>query len=91
MKEKLLESAKTIKDYCANEGVYHEEECPFFLGYDNDNNNAQCKIIRCVVWCCCKGIILEFGKMMGMGAFVWFWMIVSFYGAFFAKTGFECT
>ena len=49
MKEKLLESAKTIKDYCANEGVYHEEECPFFLGYDNDNNNAQCKIIRCAL------------------------------------------
>ena len=49
MKEKLLESAKTIKDYCSNEGVYHEEECPFFLGYDNDNNNAQCKIIRCAL------------------------------------------
>ena len=44
-----------------------------------------------VVWCCCKGIILEFGKMMGMGAFVWFWVMVSFYGIFFAMTGLECT
>ena len=44
-----------------------------------------------VVWCCCKGIILVFGKMMGMGAFVWFWVMVSFYGIFFAMTGLECT
>ena len=43
------------------------------------------------MWCCCKGIILEFGKMMGMGAFGWFRMVVLFYGAFFAMTGFECT
>ena len=44
-----------------------------------------------VVWCCCKGIIRVFGKMMGMGAFVWFWVMVSFYGIFFAMTGLECT
>ncbi len=30
----------------------------------------------------CKVIILIFGKMMGMRAFVWFWVMVSFYGAF---------
>ena len=49
MKDKLLEAAKTIKDYCANDSVYHEEECPFFLGYENDNNNAKYKTIRCAL------------------------------------------
>ena len=49
MKDKLLEAAKTIKDYCANDGVYHEEECPFFLGYDNDNNSEQYKTVRCAL------------------------------------------
>ena len=49
MKDKLLEAAKTIKDYCANDSVYHEEECPFFLGYENDNNDAQYKTIRCAL------------------------------------------
>ena len=28
---------------------------------------------------------------MGMVAFGWFWVMVSFYGIFFAMTGFECT
>ena len=49
MKDKLLEAVKTIKDYCGNDGVYHEEECPFFLGYDNDNNNEQYKTVRCAL------------------------------------------
>ena len=34
----------------------------------------------------CKVIVLVFGKMMGMGAFVWFWVMVSFYGAFSCQT-----
>ena len=29
--------------------------------------------------------------MMGMRAFGWFRMVVSFYGAFFVMTGFKCT
>ena len=49
MKDKLLEAANTIKEYCANDAIYHEEECPFFLGYDNDNNNAQYKTVRCAL------------------------------------------
>ena len=51
----------------------------------------QCKVIRRVVRCCCKGIILEFCEMMGMRAFGWFRMVVLFYGAFFVMTGFKCT
>ena len=49
MKDKLLEAAKTIKDYCANGSIYHEEECPFFLGYSNDCNDAEYKIVRCAL------------------------------------------
>ena len=44
-----------------------------------------------VVCCYCKVIVLELGKMMGMMAFVWFRMVVLFYGAFFVMTGFKCT
>ena len=29
--------------------------------------------------------------MMGMGAFGWFWVMVSVYSDFFAKSGFKCT
>ncbi len=39
-----------------------------------------------VVCCYCNVIVLELGKMMGMRAFVWFRMVVLFYGAFFAMT-----
>lgn len=34
---KLLESAKEIKDFCANEGLKNEEKCPFFRGYKKEN------------------------------------------------------
>ena len=39
-----------------------------------------------VVCCYCKVIVFELGKVMGMRAFVWFRMVVLFYGAFFAMT-----
>ena len=42
----------------------------------------QCKVVGCIMWYYCKVIVLVFGKMMGMRAFVWFWVMVSFYGAF---------
>ena len=34
------------------------------------------------MWFYCKVVVLVFGKMMGMGTFVWFWVMVSFYGTF---------
>ena len=45
----------------------------------------------CVMWYHCKVIVLVFGKVMGMRVFGWFWVMVSFYGIFYAMTGLECT
>ena len=42
----------------------------------------KCKVVGCIMWYYCKVIVLVFSKMMGMRAFVWFWVMVSFYGAF---------
>lgn len=47
MKDKLLEAAQIIKDYCSNKGVYDEKQCPFFRGYYTENE--QCKNIICAL------------------------------------------
>ena len=46
MSNKLLESAKEIKDFCANEGLANEEKCTFFRGYKKENgvNIVQCAL-----------------------------------------------
>ena len=45
----------------------------------------------CVMWYHCKVIVLVFGKVMGMGAWGLFGVMVSFYGIFFAMTGLKYT
>lgn len=33
----LLQAATEIKEFCSSEGVYNEEQCPFFRGYKKEN------------------------------------------------------
>lgn len=42
----LLKSAKIIKEFCSNDGIYDEERCPFFRGYDK---NSNCRIVKCAL------------------------------------------
>lgn len=46
MKNKLIEAAIFIKNWCATRGVYDEKECPFFKGYVEENGikTVQCEL-----------------------------------------------
>ena len=44
--EQLLKAAKEIKEFCSNEGIINEENCPFFRGHKEENggNIVQCAL-----------------------------------------------
>lgn len=46
MKNKLIEAAIFIKNWCATRGVYDEKECPFFKWYVEENGikTVQCEL-----------------------------------------------
>lgn len=44
MRLHLLTYAKVIRDYCA-ENIEHEEECPFFRGYNKVEKNGY--VVKC--------------------------------------------
>ena len=46
MKNKLIEAAIFIKNWCATRGVDDEKECPFFKGYVEENGvkTVQCEL-----------------------------------------------
>lgn len=46
MKNKLIEAAILIKNWCATKGVYDEKECPFFKGHIEENGikTIQCEL-----------------------------------------------
>lgn len=45
-RKQLINAANIIKDFCRTDGVYEEEECPLFRGYEE---TEQYRLVQCTL------------------------------------------